>query len=224
MTIDPALETTLRALTARFLEENAKLNLSALRTEDACWTGNILDSLALLEILPQFDKHASVLDVGTGGGFPLLPLALALPQTRFTGMDAVQKKVAAVQRIASDLGISNVTLVAGRTEELGQSPEHRERYDLVLARAVAPLATLLEYVSPFCAVGGSMVLWKSLHIDEEMQASLSARTTLSAHLVLTHRYVLPGDWGERQLLVFRKAAALSGDYPRPVGTAKKNPL
>ncbi len=211
-------------LVAVFLAENAKLNLSALRTEEACRIGNVLDSLAFLELLPSIGNPQTLLDLGTGGGFPLLPLAMALPEMRLTGMDSTGKKVEAVKRIAASLGIENATLVQARAEEAGHQPQFREKYDVVTARALSPLPTLLEYVSPFVKVNGHAVLWKSLHIDEELAASDTAQKSCALKLEKHHRYTLPGDFGERQLLVFRKTKALDRYYPRAVGVPKKTPI
>ena len=110
-----------------------------------------------------------------GGGFPILPLAILFPKAEFTGLDATRKKVDAVQRIVESLGLTNVRLVLGRAEELGHDSLHREQYDAVLARAVAPLATLLELMSPFAKQKGTMICWKTLSIQEEMQESINAR-------------------------------------------------
>ena len=205
-----------------FLEINQHINLSALRTESACWTGNVLDSLAFLEL--NFGSPQKILDLGTGGGFPLLPLAIALPDTHFTGLDAVGKKIKAVQGISKKLQLKNVELVNGRSEELGRMPAHREKYDAVLSRAVAPLRILLEWCSSFVKVDGSVVVWKSLQIEEELKESEHAQKECCMKLEKQQRYTLPGDFGERQLLIFRKTAVLSRTYPRPVGMAKKMPL
>jgi 16S rRNA (guanine527-N7)-methyltransferase len=199
------------------------LNLSALRTPEACYHGNVLDSLPILD-LPEFQGAKTVLDVGTGGGFPLLPIALVRPDIQVTGLDATQKKIDAIGRIGASLGLPNLHLLCGRAEDLGHDPTHRERYDCVTARAVAQLPTLLELTAPFARPGGIIVLWKSLHIDEELNASLFARSTLSTHLLYAHRYTLPGDWGERQLLVFAKSAKLKPIFPRENGLPKNVPL
>lgn len=208
---------------ARFLEENGKLNLSALRTPEACWAGNILDSLPILDV-PEFAAAKTMLDVGTGGGFPLLPVAVARPDLAVAGLDATQKKIDAIGRIAADVGLANVRLIGGRAEDLARHDDHREKYDCVTARAVAPLTTLLEITAPFVRPGGILVLWKSLHIEEELEQSLYARSALSTHLVRTDRYTLPGDWGERQLLVFAKSAPIHKRFPRENGLPKNRPL
>lgn len=225
-----------------FLEENRKLNLSAYRTEKQCWMGNILDSLpafALLRSASQgraADVPLSVIDVGTGGGFPLLPLALLLPEVQFTGLDATKKKIDAVKRQVEKLELRNITLIAGRAEELGHpapgasrrygagDPGLREQFDVVLCRAVAPLPTLLECCSPFARVGGKVIAWKTLSIEEELQASVTARMQLHCRLMDRQRYTLPGDWGERQLLVFEKVQTLPREFPRKTGIPKKKPL
>lgn len=226
MELTTAQERRLRKLVSAFLEENKKLNLSAHRTEESCWIGNVLDSLAAMELplLQDAKEGSSVIDIGTGGGFPLLPLAILLPHCRFTGIDATRKKVDAVGRIIQELRIPNVPVVCGRAEDVGQNPQHREQYDIVLSRAVAELSTLLEITVPFARIGGSIILWKSLDIAEELQASSHAQQKLSCALADQHRYALPGDWGERQLLVYRKTGTTPGMYPRPVGVPKKRPL
>ncbi|MFH0770136.1 MAG: 16S rRNA (guanine(527)-N(7))-methyltransferase RsmG [Candidatus Peregrinibacteria bacterium] len=230
-----AAETKLKELVSVFLRENAKINLSAFRTEEQCWIGNILDSLAVMEtnvlhnLLPTRNPNLNlsplkILDLGTGGGFPLLPLALCLPTCSFTGMDATGKKIAAVQRIIAALGLKNCAVIEGRSEELGHDPHLREQFDCVLARAIAPVNVLLEYCAPFAKVGGSVILWKSTAIEEELQQSLLARAELSCHLKEQHRYRLPDPFGERMLVVFEKTFRAAEKYPRAVGMAKKHPL
>ena len=218
-------EEKLKQLMGIFLEENRKLNLSALRDEENCWVGNVLDSLPFVDLQDTLAYQAgmAVLDIGTGGGFPLLPLAICLPELRFTGLDATQKKIDAIARIVSKCSAANVTdLLCGRTEELGSS--FTEEFDIVTARAVAPLNVLLEYAAPFTKLSGHIVLWKSMHIEQELADSLAARSELSCRLIHTHVYELPGDWGKRQLLVFQKTNPTPKAYPRAVGVAKKQPI
>ncbi|MEK7137410.1 MAG: 16S rRNA (guanine(527)-N(7))-methyltransferase RsmG [Patescibacteria group bacterium] len=232
-------ESKLQELLRVFLEENKKLNLSAYRTGEQCWVGNILDSIACLDILRRVStRHdtINIIDVGTGGGFPLLPLAILFPEASFTGLDATKKKIDAVQRMVNHLSLSNVQLLIGRAEELGHDPKHREQYDLVLSRALAELPTLLEFMSPFCKVKGQMLCWKSLAIDAELLASLEARMKLHCRMVDHHEYDLDflvgeiglptscGGWGRRQILVFEKVKALSKEFPRRTGIPKKEPL
>jgi 16S rRNA (guanine527-N7)-methyltransferase len=114
--------------------------------------------------------------------------------------------------------------IAERTEVLGRDVKHREKYDVVTSRAVAPLNVLLEYCSPFAKVNGQIVVWKSMHIDEELAASANAQKMLGCALTSTHEYTLPGDFGTRQLLIFTKTKTLPMEYPRKVGIPKQQPL
>lgn len=224
--LDETSQNRLKALLTVFLAENAKLNLSSLRTEEECEHGNVLDSLAALELPELRDAPAGalLLDIGTGGGFPLLPLAICLPQLSCTGLDSTRKKTDAVARIAAALELRNVSLIAGRAEEFAHDPDHRERYGIVTARAVAGVSTLLEYASPFARPGGCVILWKSMDIEQELASSARAQKELCCTLERRHAYTLPGGWGQRQLLVFHKHGALKPAYPRGVGIPKKNPL
>ncbi len=219
------VETKLRDLVSVFLQENSRANLSALRTEEACWTGNVLDSLAGLELdVLKESESVRLADVGTGGGFPLLPLAICFPQHQFVGIDSTNKKVQAVSRIIEYLKLPNVQVSSDRLETHGHDPAFREQFDVVTARAVASLNTLLEYTSPFCRVGGQVVCWKSSQIAREIEESKAAQVALKCALVSQQRYVLPEPHGTRQLLIFNKQGKLGEFYPRPVGVPKKKPL
>ncbi len=235
MQLHPDLEQRLHELVKFFLSENAKTNLSAFRTQESCWIGNILDSLAVLQLPSPLLSAAKdgggvggggvkILDIGTGGGFPLLPLAVSLPDAHLTGMDSTQKKIDAVQRIADALGLKNVDLLCGRAETLGHHPRYREQFDIVTARAVAEVNVLLEYASPFVKPQGKIILWKSMNIDRELHDSATSQKELRCKLVTQHVYELPGDFGKRQLLIFEKTGKISGNYPRAVGVAKKKPV
>src|SRR3989344_3319341 len=167
---------------------------------------------------------AKILDIGTGGGFPLLPLAICLPQIQFTGLDSTKKKIDAVGRIVTALDLKNVTLVSGRAEAFGHDPAHRQHYDIVMTRAGGALNELLELMAPFTGVNGYCIAWKSLHIDEELKQSLPAQKELNYELVTKHEYDLPGDFGRRQLVVFQKKKVTPKAYPRAVGVPKKTPI
>ncbi|NOS67226.1 MAG: 16S rRNA (guanine(527)-N(7))-methyltransferase RsmG [Candidatus Peribacteraceae bacterium] len=228
MSHDEDRERLLHELVKVFLEENSKVNLSAFRTEESCWVGNILDSLSFLELLPLFstlNSQLSILDIGTGGGFPLLPLMIALPDVRFTGIDSTQKKIDAVARVITSLGFARkapLDLLCGRVEEFGH--HFREEFDVVTARAVAEINVLLEYAAPFLKIGGKIILWKSMDIEQELKESQRAQKEFHCPLKDRHVYELPGDFGKRQLLIFEKTGKTPPDYPRPVGMAKKKPI
>ena len=224
MTITDDQQNRLRELQTFFLEENAKLNLSAIREPDAVWIGNISDSVVALDLDIFQRSDLKILDIGTGGGFPLLPLAICKPGCHFTGLDSTQKKLDAITRMTNALDLTNVRMLAGRCEEKGRDSQHRDQYDIVTARAVAPLNILLELGGPFVKPGGHLIAWKSMKMDTELEESLLARANLSCHLVDTHEYELPDDWGKRQLLIFEKTSSTDQKYPRETGIPKKNPL
>ncbi len=221
---EPAI---LKRLVDIFLEENTKVNLSGHRTQESCRTGNVMDSLAAASWIKECsntESPMSILDLGTGGGFPLLPLAITFPHHRFTGLDSVKKKIDAVQRIIDAMNLSNVSLLIGRAEELGSNVQHREYYDIVTAKAVAETRLLLEYCAPFVKVGGHILLWKSVNIDDEISSSKRAEVKLHLEKKTSIPYELGGDWGQRQILIYKKIEATPKEYPRPIGSAKKTPL
>ena len=224
MTITDDQQNRLRELQKVFLEENTKLNLSAIREPDAIWIGNISDSLVALDLEIFQASDLKVLDIGTGGGFPLLPLAVCKPECKFFGLDSTQKKLDSIGRMTIALHLNNVRLITGRCEEKGRDAQHRDSYDIVTARAVAPLNVLLEYCAPFVKPGGHLIAWKSMKMDTEMEESLLARAELSCHLQQQYEYELPDDWGKRQLLIFEKTSATHKKYPRETGIPKKNPI
>ena len=224
MSID---EQRLRDLVAAFLAENAKLNLSAFRSPEHCWVGNILDSISLLQALdryPDLKNITSIADIGTGGGFPLLPLALCLPAVQCTGIDATQKKIDAVARIVEACSMKNVRLLCGRLESLAHSGEYREQFDLVTARAVAPLAVLLEYGVPLLKPNGLCAFWKSTKVAAELADTVRAQDVLRCRYIGDFTYTLPDNWGDRTIVFFKKIGPTSPEYPRRTGIPKQKPL
>lgn len=224
----PAIdESRLRQMMQVFLAENRKLNLSAFRTEEHCWTGNILDSLAVFraaEEIPFLNGTKRLLDLGTGGGFPLLPIALCLPAVTCIGIDAVRKKINAVQRIIDSTEIKNVKLICGRAEELGHDASLRETCEIVTARGVAAIPVLLEYAAPFLRVGGVCAFWKSMRNANELASSARAQELLGTYYFRTFTYDLGNGWGQRSILFFRKTRVLPVTYPRRTGVPKMKPL
>jgi len=215
------------ALVQAFLTENAKLNLSAFRTEEHVRIGNIDDSLAFFgacEKIPALASIRSFIDLGTGGGFPLLPLAMALPDARAVGVDSIGKKVAAVQRMVDVLELTNIELLSDRIEELGHNKKFRGQFDLVTARALAPLNVLLEYAVPLLKEKGICAFWKSTKIAHELAETASTQKLLHVRYIDTYTYTLPGDWGSRSIVFFQKIAPTPAEYPRAVGTPKNSPL
>lgn len=165
----------------------------------------------------------SVLDIGTGGGIPGLVLAVEKPEVRFVLLDSTKKKLDAVKDVADELGLENVEVAWGRCEALAHEGGFREKFDVVTARALAPLPVLLEYAAGFLKEGGVFYAWKSSDYLDELKDSEIAQETLGMTFEDAYEYELPG--GEpRSLLKFIKVGRLNAKYPRKVGMPSKSPL
>lgn len=213
------------------LAGNALTNLTALRTPQAVWEGLILDSLRLVPLLGHLAPASQIVDVGCGAGFPGLPLALLFPQLEFTLVDATAKKVAFVEHARHQLKLPNVTPICGRAEQLTAASDDpkrrgllRERFDLVTARAVAPLPLLLELCVPFAKApqsgnpGGRLLLVKGEQAERELDEATRAIQLLAvAHL---ETRTTPSS----RLLSFQKLRPTDARFPRPNGAPKRNPL
>jgi 16S rRNA (guanine527-N7)-methyltransferase len=205
------------------IEKNKVLNLTRIENREDLMVKQILNSLYLGQFV-ELKGGFSVADLGTGGGFPGLPLAIAHPDCHFTLVDSVQKKIRAVEEFAKALGLRNVKTVSDRLEALGQSTDHREQYDVVTAQALAPLRVLLELAMPWVRVGGVFAAFKGPHYSDELYQAVGAIRVLKAGQPTVHSYSLPDGMGERHLLLFHKSEATPDQYPRKTGLPAKSPL
>jgi 16S rRNA (guanine527-N7)-methyltransferase len=205
------------------LDWNTRFNLTAIRTPQEVRTKHFLDSLtcllALRDTIPE-----RLVDVGTGAGFPGLPLKIIYPKMALTLVESVGKKADFCRHVARTLGLSGVEVVQDRAEVLGQSPAHREKYDWAVARAVAILPVLAEYLLPLVRVGGGMLAMKGESGPAEAHAAEHALRLLGGHLRQLVPVTLPGVVEERYLVVIDKIAATPSAYPRRVGLPAKKPL
>ncbi|MDM7323446.1 MAG: 16S rRNA (guanine(527)-N(7))-methyltransferase RsmG [Thermus sp.] len=205
------------------VEANRRINLTALRTEEEVVVKHFLDSLTLLT-LPLFQGPLRVLDLGTGAGFPGLPLKIVQPELEITLLDATKKKVAFVAQAVEALGLKGAYPLWGRAEVLAQRPEHREAYGRVVARAVAPLCVLVELGLPFVALHGYLVAQKGPKVKEEISRLPKALALLGGGGPALHRRILPIAQEERLLVVVPKEAPTPAKYPRRPGIPARNPL
>lgn len=206
------------------LEENEKLNLTAVRDEAEVWRVHVCDSLMLLPVVRSHAVHR-LLDLGTGGGLPGLPLACASGRVDVTLMDATRKKIVAVRHMIARLGLENARGVWGRSELLAHLPAYREQYEAVTARAVASLPVLLEYAAGFVRPGGHCWFFKSgAAAAPESALAASAARACKLEYVGDFPYRLPGEHDQRVLLHYRKTGKLGQDLPRRPGKPSRQPL
>ncbi len=219
---------------ARYRDEllawNARVNLTRIVAQAAVETHHFLDSLTgATPLLARWGAAASVLplrclDVGSGGGFPGVPLKLALPRLRMTLLEATGKKVEFLDHLIAALGLSEVAAIAERAETLAHAPAHRESYDVVFARALAPLPVLLELTLPFLRVGGLLVAQRRGDLAEEIAGAAFACQTLGGGPPRIMPVTVPPLDDGRALVVVEKAAATPAAYPRRPGLPAKRPL
>lgn len=203
------------------LEKNKYLNLTAITDKEDFDQRNIQDSLKVLEF-HTFKEGEKVLDLGTGGGLPGIPLAIARPDLHFTLVDARRKKIRFLEELIRELKLTNVSVIATRAEELGRDKAHREQYDALVTRALAPLRVLLEYSIPLLKVEGKLFAFKGPKAPAELNESANALHRLHAQYIQTFHYPLAD--AQHQLLVFEKRKRTSPEFPRSPGTPSNKPL
>jgi 16S rRNA (guanine527-N7)-methyltransferase len=220
---------------------NLKFNLTTVTRYEEVQVKHFLDSLTCLlalpvagstrhqplpDVIPLSSKETPLLciDVGTGAGFPGLPLKIVRPELQMTLLEASQKKVTFLRHLASVLGLESVDILWARAEEVGQDPHHRERYDVVLARAVAELSELVEYCLPLCRKGGCCIAQKGAEIEAELRNAEVAISLLGGRLREVKTLRLPGLKDPRTLVLIDKIEPTPARYPRRPGMPKKHPL
>lgn len=206
------------------IDWNQRMNLTTITDRDEVLQKHFIDSVLLLT---KYDKtefeNKTVIDVGTGAGFPGIPLAIMLPQTNFILIDSLDKRITFLKTVLEKLGLSNVTLYHGRAEDFGKDTSFREQFDYCVSRAVAPLPILLEYCSPFIKVDGSLLLYKSIKTDQEVDESKHALDELNCKIGEICTLSDDEDY-KRYIVEIHKIKETPTKYPRKAGKPKKNPL
>lgn len=206
------------------LEKNQYINLTAVRDRDEALQKHIADSLSC-EFMEEYEAAENVIDIGTGAGFPGVPLAIVSPDKKFTLVDSLNKRLRIIDELTGELGIKNVTTVHGRAEDVGKSKEHREQYDICVSRAVASLDVLCEWCLPLVKKGGYFVAYKGENVSRETEDAASAIKLLGGKIVEIRKVQTEEESISGHVLVMiKKVKNTPSKYPRQAGQARKNPL
>lgn len=208
-------------LSELLVEQNKTMNLTAITDPDGIAVKHFSDSISVLSAA-EIPQGARILDVGTGAGFPGIPLLIMRPDIDLTMIDSTAKKLKYVENTVNELGLIATTLHT-RAEEAGQSKEYREKFDFVCSRAVAALNVLCEYCLPFVRQNGLFIAMKGAKAQEEIDAAKDAIKTLGGKIVAEKSFSL-SDGGERTLVVIKKISQVPPKYPRPSAQIAKKPL
>ena len=205
-------------------EKNKVMNLTAITDYEEVVVRHFLDSLALLPSLPLSDKALSVMDLGTGAGFPGIPLKIVCPSLQMVLADSLQKRVGFLNEVIRECDLEGISAIHGRAEDLGRDPELRDQFDLCVSRAVARLSVLSEYCMPFVRKGGAFVSYKAGDIGGETKEAAEAIRQLGGKLEDIRSFDLPGTDISRSLVIIRKTRETPGRFPRKAGSPSKQPI
>ncbi|MED4081036.1 16S rRNA (guanine(527)-N(7))-methyltransferase RsmG [Halalkalibacterium halodurans] len=205
------------------VEWNEKMNLTAITDKEGVYLKHFYDSLTAAFYV-DFTKVATVVDVGAGAGFPSIPLKIVFPELRVTIVDSLKKRIGFLEHLSETLGLKGTAFYHDRAETFAQKKEHREQYDLVLARAVARLPVLSELCLPLAKVEGTFVAMKGAGANEELTAAQGALKKLGGSVIQNEQFTLPIEESERHVIIIRKERSTPKKYPRKPGTPNKQPL
>lgn len=205
------------------IEWNRVMNLTGITEYDEVNLKHFTDSLTIVRI-KNMENVSTLIDVGTGAGFPGIPIKIAFPHIKVTLLDSLNKRIKFLNQVVEELDLEDVVTLHGRAEDYAKKEEYREQFDLCASRAVANLSTLSEYCLPFIKKGGCFVSYKSADSDEEIQQSEKALDILGGKIEKVDKFVLPGSDMGRALVMIEKVKNTPRKYPRKAGVPSKEPL
>ena len=203
------------------IEWNEKINLTAINDPKEIIIKHFIDSLTVSK---EIENSSTIIDVGTGAGFPGIPLKIFDSSLNITLLDSLNKRTIFLKEVIKELDLNNIEVIHGRAEDYAHKKNYRECYDYAISRAVAPLNILCEYLIPYVRVNGKMIAMKGSNATEEILSSETALTKLNANISKSNKVILPNESGERYILIIEKTKKVSSVYPRKAGIPKKNPL
>lgn len=205
------------------VETNKVMNLTAITEFDEVMVKHFIDSLLLVKDI-NINDCKSMIDVGTGAGFPGIPIKIVFPHIKVTLLDSLNKRLKFLNDVIDELGLEDISTIHGRAEDLGHKKEYREQYDLCVSRAVANLSTLSEYCIPFVKKDGYFISYKAADSKEEIKEANKAVNVLGGKIVSENIYQLPCSDMDRALVVINKEKQTLKRYPRKAGTPSKEPI
>lgn len=203
------------------VEWNEKINLTAITEPEEIILKHFIDSITIKKYIENKEK---IIDVGTGAGFPGIPLSIIDTELQITLVDSLNKRLIFLKNVIEELELKNVEIIHSRAEELGQNNNHREKYDIATSRAVANLATLSEYLIPFVKTGGKTICMKASDTKEEIENAQKAINVLGGAIEMIEEFKLPKSDIGRTIIIIRKEKKTNSKYPRKAGTPSKEPI
>lgn len=204
-------------------EWNKVMNLTTITDFEDVLVKHFIDSVAVCKYI-DFNQYSNLIDVGTGAGFPGLPIKIMFPHLKVTLMDSLNKRINFLNEVITACGLQDITAIHGRAEDFAHDKSYREQYDICVSRAVANLAVLNEYCMPFVKICGKFIPFKSEHVDEELNNAMKSIKVLGGKFVDKINFDLYGTEAKRTILIIDKVKSTISIYPRKAGVPAKSPI